>query len=87
MPGRVLLALPLLALVGCSETLDTGDVEAKLKREIGARAQSVACPSDIEVKKGKRFDCTVTDPSGGEFKVGVTIENDDGRLRVTVPPG
>jgi hypothetical protein len=84
--GRLVLVLPLLALAGCSETLDTGDVEAKLKREIGARAQSVACPSDIEVEKGKRFDCTVTDPSGGEFKVGVTIANDEGQLRVTVPP-
>jgi hypothetical protein len=85
--ARLVLALPLLLLAGCSETLDTSDVESKLKREIGGRAQAVACPGDIEVKKGKRFDCTVTDPSGGRFKVGVKIENDEGRLKVTVPPG
>jgi DNA-directed RNA polymerase alpha subunit len=80
------LALPLLLLAGCAETLDKADLEGKLKREVGARAESVACPADVEVQKGKRFDCTVTEPGGGEFKVSVTIENDRGRLRVMVPP-
>jgi hypothetical protein len=78
--------LPLLLLAGCTETLDRDDLEAKLKREIGARAESVSCPEDVEVKKGKTFSCTVTESSGGELRVRVTILDEEGRLRVMVPP-
>jgi hypothetical protein len=78
------VAVLAVLLAGCTEKLDSSDAEAKLKDQLGARAKAVDCPGDIEVKTGKKFTCTLTDPSGAKSKLPVTID-DKGDLRVTVP--
>jgi hypothetical protein len=86
---RCALALPLVLLAGCSETVDTADLEAKLKDQLGQSAgvepRSVECPEDIEIEKGKTFDCTLTAPNGDEVRVEVTFTNDEGGIEAVVP--
>jgi hypothetical protein len=61
----VLLAVPVagasLALAGCSSVLNNPDkVVAKIILEnTGVKVSSVTCPSDIPLKKGHTFTCTV----------------------------
>ena len=79
-----------LLLAGCSEKFDTDDLETKLKDQLGASAgvepRSVDCPDDIEIEKGKKFNCTLTAPNGDEVRVEVTVTNEDGGVRAVVPP-
>ncbi len=83
-------ALAALALPGCAKTLDTGDVSkeigASLEKEAGQKPKKVDCPSDVEVKEGKRFDCTVTAADGSTVKANVTLTDDDGKFRYQVDP-
>jgi hypothetical protein len=84
-----LMALPLLALAGCAEKIDTADLESKLKDQLGQSAgvepRDVECPDDIEIEKGKKFDCTLTAPNGDEVRVEVTLTNDEGGFEAVVP--
>jgi hypothetical protein len=84
--ARWAAALPLVLLVGCSEELDGSDLAQKVKEKAGARAEAVSCPDDIEVDVGRRFTCTMTERGGRKVVIPVTITNDEGQLRVTVPP-
>ena len=90
---RALAATAALALVvaGCGEkTLNTADVEAKLKTQLGEDAgvqpKAVECPDDIEVEKGRKFDCTLIAPNGDRVTVNVTLTDDKGGLSAVVPP-
>jgi hypothetical protein len=82
--------LPLLLLTGCAQRIDSSDLESKLKDQLsqsaGAEAKSVDCPDDIEIEKGKKFDCTLTAPNGDKVRVEVTLTNEDGGFRALVPP-
>ena len=86
---RCVLALPLLLLAGCAETVDNADLESKLKDQLGQSAgvepRSVECPEDVEIEKGKTFDCTLTAPNGDEVRVEVTFTNDEGGIEAVVP--
>ena len=78
-------------LAGCGEkTIETGELEAELKSQLGADAgvepRSVECPDDIKAEKGKKFDCTLTAPNGEEVRVEVTLTNDEGGFEAVVPP-
>jgi hypothetical protein len=93
MTRTALIPIAALALAGagCGEkTLNTGDLEGKLKDQLGADAgvepRDVQCPEDIKVEKGKKFDCTLTAPNGDQVKVNVTLTNDDGGFSAVVPP-
>jgi hypothetical protein len=82
-----LVAVLALALAGCGETLlDTGETEAQLKTELtrtgGLQVSSVDCPSDVQVKAGETFDCTVKIKSGGEMPAKMEVINSDADLRL-----
>lgn len=78
------------ALAGCGQqTIETSELEAELKSQLGADAgvepRSVECPDDIEAEKGRKFDCTLTAPNGDEVRVEVTLTNDEGGFEAVVP--
>ena len=79
------------AFAGCGQTtIETSELEAELKSQLGADAgvepRSVECPNDIEAEKGKKFDCTLTAPNGDEVRVEVTLTDDEGGFEAVVPP-
>jgi len=84
-------AVALLALVGvasgCGETvLDTSKTEeqlqASLSESLETKVKSVDCPSDVEVKAGKTFSCTV-ELQGGETQTAtLKIRNSDADVSV-----
>lgn len=87
--AALLVALPLAA---CGDkTLNTSDLESKLKDQLGKSAgvqpRSVSCPDDIKVEKGKKFNCTLVAPNGDNVTVNVTLTNDKGGFQAVVPPG
>ena len=78
-------------LAGCGETLDTDDLETKLRTQLapqgGAKPEdiSVKCPEDQKVEKGHKFSCTLTAPDGSKARVDVTLTNDEGGFEAIVP--
>ena len=83
-------ALSAVALGACgTKTIDSGDLEKELKSQIGeqgGKVKSAKCPDDIEAKKGKKFNCTVTPQTGQPVKVQVTLKNDDGGFTAQLAP-
>jgi hypothetical protein len=82
-----LTAIALLAL-GCGETvIDSAKTEAaieqNLKRATGAKVSSVECPSDVEVKAGATFECTVDLAGGKQETATLKILNSDADVEVT----
>jgi len=82
-----LLAVAFLA-VGCGETvIDDAKTEAaieeNLQKSVGQKISSVDCPSGVEVKAGKTFDCTVSLAGGKEETATLTIINSDADVEVT----
>ena len=79
-----------MPLAGCGKTLNSADLENELKTQLGkdagAQPKSVTCPKDIEVKKGKKFDCTLVAPNGDKVTVNVTLTNDKGGFTASVAP-
>jgi Domain of unknown function (DUF4333) len=85
-----LVAVALLVLVGCGETvLDATKTEEQIKAEFekagSGKITSVECPSDIEVKAGAKFDCTVSRKGAAETTVTLKITNEDADLEVLDP--
>jgi hypothetical protein len=86
----LLLAIFALALVGCGETvLDATKTEEQITAEFekagAGKITSVECPSDIEVKAGAKFDCTVSRKGAAETTVTLKITNEDADLEVVDP--
>ena len=80
-----LLALPALALVGCTSTeIDSGKSESFLRENIDG-ARTVKCPGGVEAKKGDTFECDVEYSDGRRAKATVHIDTDEGR--VSIGPG
>jgi hypothetical protein len=86
-PAVVAVAL----LAGCGESLDTEDLETKLRTQLapqgGAKPEdiSVKCPEDQKVEKGHKFSCTLTAPDGSKARIDVTLTNDEGGFEAIVP--
>jgi hypothetical protein len=83
----LLAVVPLaLAVAGCSKKIDTDKAEKSIKAGLEAKTggavdiASVACPNDVEVEKGKHFDCTVKGPNGRTATVTVVQTDDDGNV-------
>jgi Domain of unknown function (DUF4333) len=84
----VVLVVPMVALAGagCSEQIDTAKAERSIKTGIesktsgGVPVRSVSCPKDVEVKKGKSFDCTVTGTNGKKATITVVQTDDKGNV-------
>jgi hypothetical protein len=75
-----------LALAGCSKKIDTDKAErsikAGLQSKTGGRVAiaSVTCPDDVDIDKGKRFDCTVKGTNGRTGTVTVVQTDDKGSV-------
>src|SRR4051794_9556959 len=75
-----------LAVGGCSKKIDTDkaerSIQAGLENKTGGKVAiaSVTCPNDVEVKKGKRFDCTVKGTNGRTATVTVVQTDDKGSV-------
>jgi NAD(P)H-hydrate repair Nnr-like enzyme with NAD(P)H-hydrate epimerase domain len=82
-----LLAVAFLA-VGCGETvIDDAKTEAaieeNLQKSAGQKVSSVDCPSGVEVKAGKTFECTVSLDGGKHETATLKIINSDADVEVT----
>ncbi len=85
-----LTATTALAVAACgSTTIDHADLERQLTDQLGRSAgvapKGVDCPTDVEVERGRKFDCTLTAPNGDAVRVAVTLTNDDGGFEAVVP--
>jgi hypothetical protein len=85
-----LLGVVAIAFVfaGCGDTvLDSTKTEeqlqASLSKSLGEEVTSVDCPSDIEVEKGKTFNCSVKMQKGEDQIVTLEIRNSDADVSVT----
>lgn len=82
-----LLAVVFLA-TGCGETvIDDAKTEAaieeNLQKSVGQKVSSVECPSGVEVKAGKTFDCTVNLAGGKQETATLRIINSNADVEVT----
>lgn len=82
------LALAVFLATGCGETvIDAAKTEAaiedNLQKSVGQKVASVECPSDVEVKTGKTFDCTVSLVGGKGETATLKILNSDADVEVT----
>jgi outer membrane lipoprotein SlyB len=87
-----LLAVAALALAGCGNEIDTGELEEDLRTQLSedagvpAEDVSVSCPDGEKAEEGNEFDCTLTAPNGDEVTVEVTMKDDEGNYEAVVPP-
>jgi len=69
-----------------SKTLDKVDAEQQVsavsEQLIGAPAEGVSCPADVEVKQGSTFACTAT-LEGQDISFTVTQKDDRGNVEIT----
>lgn len=82
-----LLAVAFLA-IGCGETVidatkTEAAIEENLQKSVGQKISSVDCPSGVEVKAGKTFDCTVSLAGGKQETATLKIINSDADVEVT----
>jgi hypothetical protein len=76
------VAVLAFALAGCGETVidsakTEGAIEHDLEKSVGLKIASVDCPSDVEVKKGTKFQCVVTEAGGKKQTATLKILNED----------
>ena len=79
------LAVAAVAAAGCGETvIDTAKTEETLKSELnkeqGLDVASADCPSDVEVKAGASFTCTLTLADGEKQTATLRIRNENADL-------
>jgi len=82
------LALVVLLAAGCGETVidsakTEGAIEENLEKSVGQKVASVECPSNVEVKAGKTFECTVSLKGGKTETATLKIINSDADVEVT----
>ena len=82
------LVLAAFLAMGCGETvIDATKTEAaiedNLQKSVGQKVSSVDCPSDVEVKAGKSFECAVTLADGKKETVTLKILNSDADVELT----
>ena len=77
-----------ILLAGCGNSLDSGSAEKSISKvfaQSGHPTKSVNCPDNIDAKKGKAFDCTITLSSGQTFKAHAVQTDDNGHFQVSLP--
>jgi len=74
-------AMAALGLAACGTVIDDGKaedaVQASVEKDLNVKVQSVDCPGDVDVKKGKTFDCEVVAVNGDKSTATLKILNDD----------
>jgi Domain of unknown function (DUF4333) len=74
-----------LALTGCgSKVIDQTKAEKFTKQIVaanGGTATKVKCPSNVDVKKGKTFDCAATLSNGQKFKITFQMTDNSGTVK------
>jgi hypothetical protein len=78
-------AVVAVVAVGCgSQQLDVVKGERLMATELGPRIglkaseAKVACPDDVAIEKGARFECTLSSPAGAKLRVRVEQTSDAG---------
>lgn len=87
-----------IAVAGCSASASVGqksinqaDIERQITGEfaesVGVEPADVQCAgiAEIEVSTGQQFQCTGIAPNGDEFPIDVTLTDDEGGFRASVP--
>ena len=75
-----------LAGAGCSKKIDTDKAERSIKAGLQSKSggrvaiASVTCPDDVDIAKGKRFDCAVKGTNGRTATVTVVQTDDKGSV-------
>lgn len=82
------LVFAVFLVAGCGGTvIDSAKTEAaieeNLEKSVGQKVSSVECPSGVEVKAGKTFDCTVSLKGGKTETATLKILNSDADVEVT----
>ncbi len=89
MRALVLPALAALALSGCATEIDDKKTEAfiakSVREQVGARVESVSCPTGLTARKGDTFECTVTGSDGTSGEATVTMKDDEGNVSASAP--
>ena len=81
----VVIVVVIAALVG-GKTIKASSAESFVRSNLtGPPPKTVKCPSGVEEKAGKSFDCHVTYPDGS--KLTVTVHQTDSHGHVEVGPG
>ncbi len=77
----VLAAVPLLALAGCSKTVDKNDLEKEVKSALASQADiqdaTVTCADDLEAKKGATVKCDL-EAEGSKGTATIEVKSVDG---------
>jgi hypothetical protein len=78
-----------LLIAGCGgNTLDSSSAEKSISKvfaQSGHPTKSVNCPDNIDAKKGKTFDCTITLSNGQSVKAHAVQTDDNGHFQVSLP--
>jgi len=67
-------------VIDATKTEDS--IKAELERSAGVAVTSLDCPSDVEVKAGETFECTLTEKGGEELPVKLEVVDDDANLKL-----
>jgi len=85
MTFAVIGAIAAMMLAACGEDILVVDNVAaeefaaqEVQRELGGPVESVSCPDDVEVEKGKEFECEAEDADGATATITMRIERDNG---------
>ena len=76
-----------LLVTGCGDdaaTIDHSTLEKAIEVSVARQRHElviVACPKDVESKKGKKFNCTATRANGEQVKFRVTAKDSKGNVR------
>ena len=73
-----------LAIAGCrGDVIDDGKAEDfigdGLEERVGVEVSAVDCPSDVDVEKGKTFECAAS-TGRGRFAVTIRMTDDEGTI-------
>ena len=76
-----IVVLAAVGLAACGTVIDDSKaedaVQASVEKDLNVKVKSVDCPSDVDVEKGKTFDCEVVAANGDKSTATLKILNDD----------
>ena len=89
--ARWLALVPLLLLgSACTDRIDVPGLETRVAQDLRSQyetAFSVSCPDDIEVGKGKNFECTARGEDGTTLTLRMTQVDDRASVTYEIVEG